>query len=902
MSQAIHNPAGTPAAKRSFTGVARRKTRRSVKVIDLIAKYGITIGGLSVTIAFLLIVASLVLKVTPLFGAATLSPRLSVQLPAPEGQVQGMLVDEYLNYLWTIDRAGQLSIYRVAGGELVRPTESLSTAPVSAVAVTREFVALGHKDGTIKVGQMGVKVDYIKKEDAPDAMESLPLGQTMIHQGGVVDIQPETGLFRVFNVTPNFSDALKVGDGASPVVAVDYMKYTDKLEGYVALREDGRLFFGTIAWKGLGTRKKAATVEYELPVAAENRGKKAVAAMIGSNARVVYVAYADGLLLRYNTDDPAKFKMSAEEKQKLTSEQQATAAGPVEQVDLVPDPSAQIASIKLHMGSTTLIVTDTRGNVSGWFAAPFPADEKPTTADWLRMVKAHELANQGAAVTSIATSSRDRQFLTVDASGKGMLRHMTSEATQLEFKSPGNAPIQAAALAPNNSALAILDHKHQLTLYNLNNPHPEISWDALFGKVHYENYSQPEFVYQTTSAGVDAEPKFSMIPLIWGTLKATLYAMIFAVPIAILAAIYTSEFMQPNVRAVVKPTIELMASLPSVVLGFIAALVFASLLQNWLMAVLAMFVAIPAGLAAFGFFWQLLPVPIALRVPPSMRFLIMMALVALTGYIVFQAGPLIEQWLFSGDIREWLGKAKGGPAPGWAILLTPIFILAMVFFYNGWIKPRIRDRLAGRSVMALGGIEIVRFVIIAGLAMVMAYGMGVLLGAMGLDLRSEIGGVGSFVGGYVKLNSLLLGIFMGFAIIPLIYTVSEDALVSVPASLRSASLGAGATPWQTAIRVVLPVATSGIFSACMIGFGRAAGETMIVLMASGNTSVMDVNIFNGLRALSANIATEMPEAARDSTHFRLLFFSGLLLFGMTFIVNTVAEVVRIRFRKRAYQL
>ena len=152
------------------------------------------------------------------------------------------------------------------------------------------------------------------------------------------------------------------------------------------------------------------------------------------------------------------------------------------------------------------------------------------------------------------------------------------------------------------------------------------------------------------------------------------------------------------------------------------------------------------------------------------------------------------------------------------------------------------------------------------------------------------------------LKTLSRGANHGYGIAQHLHTVSEDALSSVPSSLRSAALGAGATPWQTAIRVVLPVALSGIFSACMIGLGRAAGETMIVLMAGGNTSLLDLNIFNGVRTLSANIAVELPEAPVHSTHYRVLFLSALVLFALTFVVNTTAEMVRIRFRKRAYQL
>jgi phosphate transport system permease protein len=143
---------------------------------------------------------------------------------------------------------------------------------------------------------------------------------------------------------------------------------------------------------------------------------------------------------------------------------------------------------------------------------------------------------------------------------------------------------------------------------------------------------------------------------------------------------------------------------------------------------------------------------------------------------------------------------------------------------------------------------------------------------------------------------------MGFAVIPIIYTLAEDALNAVPDHLRSASLACGATPWQTAMWVILPTAISGVFSAIMIGMGRAVGETMIVVMAAGNTPLIDLNLFNGLRALSANIAVELPEAVKDGSLYRVLFLTALVLFSMTFVINTVAEIVRLRFRKRAMQL
>ena len=151
---------------------------------------------------------------------------------------------------------------------------------------------------------------------------------------------------------------------------------------------------------------------------------------------------------------------------------------------------------------------------------------------------------------------------------------------------------------------------------------------------------------------------------------------------------------------------------------------------------------------------------------------------------------------------------------------------------------------------------------------------------------------------YDQRNCLVVGLAMGFAVIPIIFTISEDAFSSVPSSLTAASLALGASRWQTATRVVLPTASPGIFSAVMIGFGRAVGETMIVLMATGNTPLLDWSIFNGMRTLSANIAVEIPEAPYGGTLYRVLFLAATLLFVMTFAVNTVAELVRQRLRER----
>ncbi|HEY2147671.1 MAG TPA: ABC transporter permease subunit, partial [Pirellulales bacterium] len=222
--------------------------------------------------------------------------------------------------------------------------------------------------------------------------------------------------------------------------------------------------------------------------------------------------------------------------------------------------------------------------------------------------------------------------------------------------------------------------------------------------------------------------------------------------------------------------------------------------------------------------------------------------------------------------------------------------VAVAIFMSRAVNPWLRMRCAGWSRPRCALVDFGKFIVGAALTVAVVAAVGWILDGFRLDPR------GTIVGKYEELNSLVVGFAMGFAIIPLIYTIADDALSAVPAHLRSASLGAGATPWQTAVRIVIPTAMSGLFSAVMIGLGRAVGETMIVLMAAGGTPIFDINPYNGFRTLSASIATELPDAAAGSSHQRVLFLSALTLFIITFAVNTVAEVVRQRFRRRAYEL
>jgi phosphate transport system permease protein len=374
------------------------------------------------------------------------------------------------------------------------------------------------------------------------------------------------------------------------------------------------------------------------------------------------------------------------------------------------------------------------------------------------------------------------------------------------------------------------------------------------------------------------------------------YSLLFAIPIALGAAIYTSEFVHPSVRAVVKPVMEMMASLPSVVLGFIAALILAPLVETWIAAVMLAGVLIPVSWLISAFLWQLLPGPVALRYGGWPKFALMFAVLFVAANLSVTASPLFERVFFAGNFKAWANGSVGTSLAFTTLLILPAVVGFLYFIAERVLPSRIYEIMRSPNRTIAGAADFVRWIMTLIIGGIISWILAAALIGVGLDPR------GGIVDTFVQRNTMIVGFAMGFAVIPIIYTIADDALNSVPEHLRGASLGCGATQWQTAMRVILPTAMSGVFAAIMVGMGRAVGETMIVVMAAGNTPVMDWNLFNGLRALSANIAVELPEAVKGGTLYRMLFLAALSLFAITFIVNTLAEIVRQRFRKRAAQL
>jgi phosphate transport system permease protein len=737
-------------------------TRRWVKRSDRLARVVITIGGVGIIIAVLLILIQILTESVPLWTGARGSRQAALRFAtAQTDPVLLAITDPYRETFVVLRSTGRFQqvdrkTARVLRTILVPDTQGWRVTFARRIA-GRDVMALGLEDGRVLVLEARLRVDFSPKGRIIDFSVS-PVGQ--------LQVLPEGRQVRV----------AAAATGA---------------EGTVFLASSGAsdLFLGRIP---------PSESESDFPAAepATSPPPQDLSPQLGG-ARVTALAISDDVdeaVVGTNRGEFLPFAIGPED---------AIPEGPLRLE--TTDPAPVTAAVFL-LGGQSAVFGDARGRVSSWFRVRTP--DNPS----LRVHrKIHVFEPMPAAVTAIGISTRNKGFVTGDASGRLWLRHNTSEQTILRFPGTGSASVDAGIM-PQGDGLFAVAAEGVVTAYGIHNPHPETTLRTLFGKVWYEGYGKPEYSWQSTGGTDDFEPKFSLTPLIYGTLKATFYALLFAVPIAIAAALYAAIFAHPAVRRIVKPVVEIMAALPSVVIGFLAGLWLAPYVERTTVGTLILLpvVALVVVVAAVGL--QALPRRQRARIRPLAELAILVGLVLLGVFLAYRLGPAVESFGFAGDFKAWLFESQG----------------------------------------------------------------------MRYDPR----------------NSLVIGFAMGFAVIPIIFTISEDAFSNVPAHLQAASFALGASRWQTAVRVVLPTASPGVFSAVMIGFGRAVGETMIVLMATGNTPIMEWSIFNGMRTLSANIAVEIPEAPFGSTLYRVLFFAAAILFVMTFAVNTAAEIVRQRLRKR----
>jgi len=760
---------------RLYTAEAKGRVQRK-KLADKAAEILIIVGGLGIILSIVAILFVIVAETVPLWRSPVASPLGAAALPhtAEEGETApagagtspvasdelakplALGVDEYQSIAYVLTAAGTIDFFSLPAHQLLQRYEVKGLQGQRPTATYRD--GLHH---TIAVGT------------ASGMVIPLTVLFTTKMQDGKRAITPE-----VKEEAP-----LQLDPSGRAITALAYREEEGKIAVAALLGPRELLFFARQEQTSL--LGPSGSEDYRADFSSVLKAD-ITALTIDKYQSNVLAGAASGELYHWQIDDPANPQFM-----------EAFPAG--------SGADAGVSALGWILGDRSLIVGDTAGNVSVWFQV---RDPQQTSRTPYRRV--HVLRSHAAPVVAVVPSPRDKGFATADTAGTVLLHHSTSEQTLLEMHA--NSKLTTLAFAPKADGILTTDARGQLFQWHLYNPHPEISLKTLFGKVWYEGYDQPDYTWQSSSGSDEFEPKFSLTPLAYGTFKGTFYALLLAVPLSLCAALYTSQFMHPKLRNTIKPVVEVMAALPSVVLGFFAGLWLAPRIEKVVPGMFLLLVVLPLTCVVASFFWRQIPLAIRNRLKPGVELAFLGPLLLLAAYGCLSVNDWMEVTLFNGSFPQWLYDTAG-------------------------------ER-------------------------------------------------------YDPRNSLIVGFAMGFAVIPIIYTICEDAFSNVPQHLISGSLALGATRWQTALRVVLPTASPGVFSAIMIGFGRAVGETMIVLMATGNTPVMDFSMFNGFRALSANIAVEIPEAPHASTLYRVLFLAALLLFILTFLVNTAAELVRQHLRER----
>lgn len=734
----------------------------SAKRYDTVARWIITAGGLAVIGSVIAILVLIVGVTAPLFRKARCVLICRAALPEPirgEAVVAlgvGTGVDQgaMTAFVWTRD--GVVHLVDARTGKLLKQQRVDRPAPGQA--------------GLHSVEPLGAGVYSMMWSDGWTVL--VEIGSSPSHPHGQ----------RRAAVAVRTVASLPPSAGPPPRLAL-VRRSSEGAVTRVALRHDHRLsILRQVTSENLlgETETKASETLLTEDFAADIR-----AMTLDAQGATLYAGTKDGRLLRWQFDQNGA--LVRREVTRVFGRQQA------------------VTALAMVLGDVSLAVGTAGGELSTW--ATVRADDTRK----LRCI--HRLRDHQGPVRAIVPSSRDKSLLSLGDDGTVHLDYTTSERHLLSMSPEPGRPIRHVALGQRGDLLLTLDAAGTLSAWSLDAGHGAISLKTLFGKVFYEGYDAPEYVWQTTG-GDDFEPKFSLVPLIFGTLKGTFYAMLLAVPLALLGAVYTSYFTTPGIRSTLKPIVEIMAAVPSVVIGFLVALWLAPILSRWLLAFFVSLIALPATLIGFLLFWQLVRRhEWAKRVERGFEFLALVpVLLAALGLSVGIAERLEPAW-FGGNFKLWLFS-----------------------------------------------------------------------GPLGMP--------------YDQRNSIIIAFGLGFTVIPVIFSIAEDSLSSVPHSITAASLALGASRWQTLWRVVLPSASPGIFAATMIGFGRAVGETMIVLMATGNTPILDWSPLNGMRTLSANIAVEIPEAPVGGTLYRVLFLCAILLFLTTCAANSAAELVRQRLRKR----
>ena len=625
--------ASTPS---SFTGRTRkRKTRLGVRFSDAFSRILIAVGGIGTVVSVMTVLLFLIYVVLPLLRPSAVGPLQAVAVPPGDAPAY-FATDEYrvLGVRATAD--GRFTVFRLDDGSPVSTLRPFGDAAVTAARFdpTRGTALLGFADGSARFLRCRFAAQFASPQDLPPAVAGLAAGEMRVHEGRAWQrISESQYRHQGFDVEVEASlDA----DHASPVRLIDFSEGPDGL-ACATFHEDGHFeVLRTTRRKNIMTgqvtlKKTVIPVPYKQRSAA---GAPAFIALAGLGD-AVSLAWADGRLQRYDVRNASDVRL-------------------IEEVDLLGDPSLRLTALRFLLGRFTLLAGDSGGRVRAWFTV----NTEEGAAESTRLVTAHEFQGPRAPVTALASSSRIRMFAAGYGDGSLRMYHVTS-GKMLADLHPGRAaePVLAAAFAPKDDGITAATASGYAS-WSLDPRHPEATLHALFARVWYEGATAPEHVWQSSSGTDDFEPKLGLMPLVFGTVKATLFSLLFGVPIALMGAILTSEFLNPRWKARIKPTVELMASLPSVVLGFLAALVFAPVVSGMLPAVLAAFVTVPVMFLAGAYVWQLLPYRWTLR-NGGLRLPLMLAVVPAGLWMALRLGGAIERTCFAGDIMRWLDGQIG---------------------------------------------------------------------------------------------------------------------------------------------------------------------------------------------------------------------------------------------------
>ncbi len=726
---------------------------------DRLAKYGVMVGGVMVLCALLLIFFYLLYVVKPVFHSAHIEKKETISELAKSYDAIG--IEEQNEIVFALTKSGNVDFYSVHGdnkGQLILAENVAGSGNFSAFSASAPHI-----------GMYG----YI------DSDAALTIVRPFFRVSFPGDVRTLTPVLNYpFGEAP-----LTISDQALSIQQFDFAIEEEAI-GVLYQSENGSVYYSKLEGEeDLFTEEFVWEKESSELVAIQGQVKQLLISPDLSRAFVV--TNKQGYV--FNIRDAAEPELLYT----LNLNRQLS-------------DNAELTSAKLLAGANSLIIGYSDGYIGQWFET-----NSKSGRDFVQ-ARSFQMATQDKAIVKFIPEFYRRTFAALTASGEMNLFHTTSES-ELWQGQLVEGSIEAMAFSPRSNSM-VLFNQNAITVAKVENEHPEVTWSGLWQEVWYEGYPEPDYIWQSSSASDDFESKFSLVPISFGTLKAAMYAMLFAVPIGLSAAIYTAYFMAPKVRQVVKPTVEIMEALPTVILGFLAGLWLAPVVEENLPGIVLALILLPAAIFATAFAWFKMPRRIKEMLPPGWDPIVLLPVIVVVGYVSFALSPVVEDWLFDGNTRLYITNELG----------------------------------------------------------------------ITFDQR----------------NSLIVGIAMGFAVIPTIFSIAEDAVFSVPKALSSGSLALGATQWQTLTKVVLLTASPGIFSAVMMGLGRAVGETMIVLMATGNTPIMDWSIFQGMRTLSANIAVEMPESEVGSSHYRILFLAAFVLFIFTFVFNTIAEFVRQRLREK----